>query len=137
MSLEKQAFTGVSPIWIEPHCDSKVRRERTIGVGNRQRLRFMQMKQLSEVKKTYLRDSPSKNAHRPAGLLFPSFEGRCIFRPGIPLAIVFLGSFPLFQPQIVAGGAGSVPAPAQTQVQPGMPLLRNQEMKPSQKCLCN
>lgn len=71
----------------------------------------MQMKPLGEVKETYLRDSPSKNAHRPAGLLLPAFGGRCSFLSGIPLAIVFLGSFPLFQPQIVAGGAGSFPAP--------------------------
>lgn len=39
MNLEKLAFTGASPLWIEPHGDSKVQRERTVGVGNRQRLK--------------------------------------------------------------------------------------------------
>lgn len=87
----------------------------------------MQRRQLIPVKENIPEGfsfKKKKKMYTPAGLFLPSFWGVCVFLSGIPLAIVFLVSFPFCSPKELEQERRLRPSD-QTQVQSGMPLIYN------------
>lgn len=77
--------------------------------------------------------------YTPAGLFLPSFWGVCVFLSGIPLAIVFLVSFPFCSPKELEQERRLRPSD-QTQVQSGTPLIYNgvysRQFSPAPRAAC-